>query len=382
MPKRATALDADALLEKAARQTGLSDFGGNAFREPLEILLRSLRDEARLNTRGVIMMHGTMLRLLTNRLLTEKAFAENPAMTGTPVARPLFVIGFPRTGTTLLHNLLACDPAARWLRLWEGLYPAPSPQSLAADPRIAQVEQWTASFEKLVPRLATAHKLEPRGPEECLWLIEHTFTDLIFELRAHVPAYSEWLVQHEADAEIYRYYRRQLQMLGAHGRGQHWVFKAPRHLPGLSGLLEVFPDANIVQTHRDPAAVLPSLCSLCEILRGAASDEVGKTAIGAHWRQRLQNIFKRGREVRSGADTKKFLDVQYAGLVADPISTVRHIYEYHSYEFTGEFETNMQQWLAENRQHQHGAHNYSLEEYSLNAAQVKLDFADYSGDLL
>ena len=110
------ALNPDALLEKAARQTGLSDFGGDAFHAPLKILLRSLREEARLNTRGIVIMHRTMLRLLTNRLLTEKAFAENPAMTQTPIDRPLFILGFPRTGTTLLHNLLACDPAARWLR--------------------------------------------------------------------------------------------------------------------------------------------------------------------------------------------------------------------------------------------------------------------------
>ena len=159
------------LLEKAQQQTGLSDFWGNSFREPLEILLRSLCDEARLSARGAFMMHQTMLRLLTNRLLTEKAFAANPAMNDTPIDRRLYIIGFPRTGTTLLHNLLVCDPAARWLRLWEGLYPAPPPQSLENDPRIAKVEEWAVGFDKVVPRLASAHKLVPRGPEECLWLI-------------------------------------------------------------------------------------------------------------------------------------------------------------------------------------------------------------------
>ena len=240
------ALDSDALMEKATLQTGLSDFGGDAFREPLEILLRSLHDEARLNTRGIFIMHRTMLRLLSNRLLTEKAFADIPAMNQTPIDRPLFILGFPRTGTTLLHNLLACDPAARWLRLWEGLYPAPPPRSLEDDPRIAQVEEWAAGFEKVALRLAVAHKLETRGPEECLWLIEHTFTDFIFELRAHMPAYSDWLVEHEADTGVYQYFHHLLQMLGTHCRGRHWVFKAPRHWAGLSGLLVVFPEARIV----------------------------------------------------------------------------------------------------------------------------------------
>ena len=378
MPKADTALDPVALRDKAQRQTGLSDFGGTIFHEPFEILLQSLRDEAQLNARGVFMLHRTMLRLLTNRLRTEQAFADSPALAETPIPRPLYVIGFPRTGTTLLHNLLACDPAARWMRLWEGLYPAPAPQSLEDDPRIAEVEEWAAGFEKVAPRLAAAHKLDPRGPEECLWLIEHTFNDLIFELRAHVPTYSRWLAEHEADVDIHQYYRRQLQLLGAHCRGNHWVFKAPRHLPGLAGLLAVFPEARIVQTHRDPATVLPSLCSLCEILRGAASDAVDKPTIGAHWHARLKAIFEQATAVRSTAAEGQILDIQYADLVTDPIATVQHIYAHHGYEFTELFEAAMRQWLAANRQHKHGAHRYTLEEYGLSEAQVRGDFSEYT----
>ena len=378
MPKADTALDPTVLLDKAQRQTGLSDFGGTTFHEPFEILLQSLRDEAQLNARGVFMLHRTMLRLLTNRLCTEQAFADSPALAETPIPRPLYVIGFPRPGTTLLHNLLACDPAARWMRLWEGLYPAPAPQSLEDDPRIAEVEEWAAGFEKVAPRLAAAHKLAPRGPEECLWLIEHTFNDLIFELRAHVPTYSRWLAEHEADVDIHQYYRRQLQLLGAHCRGNHWVFKAPRHLPGLAGLLAVFPEARIVQTHRDPATVLPSLCSLCEILRGAASDAVDKPAIGAHWHARLKAIFEKAAAVRVTAAEGQILDIQYADLVVDPIATVQHIYAHHGYEFTETFESAMRQWLAANRQHKHGAHRYTLEEYGLSEAQVQEEFSEYT----
>ena len=378
MPKADTALDPVALRDKAQRQTGLSDFGGTTFHEPFEILLQSLRDEAQLNARGVFMLHRTMLRLLTNRLRTEQAFADNPALAETPIPRPLYVIGFPRTGTTLLHNLLACDPAARWMRLWEGLYPAPAPQSLEDDPRIAEVEEWAAGFEKVAPRLAAAHKLDPRGPEECLWLIEHTFNDLIFELRAHVPTYSRWLAEHEADVDIHQYYRRQLQLLGAHCRGNHWVFKAPRHLPRLAGLLAVFPEARIVQTHRDPAAVLPSLCSLCEILRGAASDAVDKPAIGAHWHARLKAIFEQANAVRATAAEGQILDIQYADLVADPIATVQHIYAHHGYEFTEPFEDAIRHWLAANRQHKHGAHPYPPADYGQSEAQVHEEFSEYT----
>ena len=368
------ALNVDTLLQKAVAQTGLSDFGDDAFREPYELLLRSLRDEARLNTQGVIMLQRTILRLLVNRLLTEQAFASNPEMAQTPIERPLYILGFPRTGTTLLHSLLACDPASRWLRLWEGLHPAPAPESLEDDSRIATTRDWVAGFEKLVPNLARAHKLDATGPEECLWLIEHTFADLIFELRAHVPSYSKWLAEHEADKSLYRYYRRQLQMLGWKCSGSQWVCKAPRHLPGLGGLLSVFPDARIVQTHRGAESDLPSICSLCEITQSAASDTVDKTAIGAHWHQRLLEIERRSGEVRAAADPAQFLDVQYADLVANPIDTVQRIYDYHGYDYSAEFENGMKQWLAGNRQHKHGAHRYSLEEYGLDAETVRTDF--------
>ncbi|HJN89761.1 MAG TPA: sulfotransferase [Verrucomicrobiota bacterium] len=368
-------LNADTLLHKAATQSRLSNFGDDAFHEPFEILLRSLRDEAQLNTKGVIMLQRTILRLLVNRLLTEQSFAEHPEMADTPIERPLYIIGFPRTGTTLLHNLLACDPASRWLRLWEGLHPAPAPESLENDPRIAATKEWVAVFEKLVPNLARAHKLNATGPEECLWLIEHTFADLIFELRANVPSYSKWLAEHEADESWYRYYRRQLQMLGWKCRGNRWICKAPRHLSGLGGLLGVFPDARIVQTHRGPENVLPSICSLCEITQSAASDAVDKLAIGAHWHQRLLEIERRSAKVRAAADPGQFFDVQYADLVANPTDTVRRIYEHHGCDYSEEFEDGMKHWLTGNRQHKHGAHRYSLEEYGLDADTVRTDFA-------
>ena len=377
MPKADTALDPAALLDKAQRQTGLSDFGGKTFHEPFEILLQSLRDEAKLNARGVFMMHRTMLRLLTNRLRTEQAFADSPALAETPIPRPLYVIGFPRTGTTLLHNLLACDPAARWMRLWEGLYPAPAPQSLEDDPRIAEVEEWAAGFEKVAPRLAAAHKLA-RGAGG-MSLAHRTYLQRSY-LRATRPC-------------------AHLLALAGQARGgcRHSSILPPptptawRPLPwqslGVQGaaastrfgwFARRLPEARIVQTHRDPATVLPSLCSLCEILRGAASDAVDKPAIGAHWHARLKAIFEKATAVRATAAEGQILDIQYADLVADPIATVQHIYAHHGYEFTEPFEAAMRQWLAANRQHKHGAHRYTLEEYGLSEAQVREDFSDYA----
>ena len=366
------------MLAKATRQTGLIDFGDAAFREPLEILLRSLREEARLNAQGVVMLERTVLRLLGNRLKAQRDWTAHPQIDCTPIARPLFILGFPRTGTTLLHNLLACDPHARFIHFWEGLYPSPPPEDFENDPRIRAVEDWARGFNRLAPRMSAVHHLDPRGPEECLWLLEHTFIDLIFELRASVPTYSVWLAERENDADSYRYFKRLVQLLGWKRGGQHWVFKAPRHLFGLAGLLAVFPEARIVQTHRDPLKVLPSLCSLCEVIRAAASDCVDKPAIGAHWQGRLKRVLAQSTQIRQTASTAgQFLDIHYKDLVRDPLATVARIYSHHGYEHTPEFERRMETWLRDNRQHQRGHHDYTLAEYGLDATGVRADFAGY-----
>ena len=377
MPKADTALDPAALLDKAQRQTGLSDFGGKTFHEPFEILLQSLRDEANLNARGVFMMHRTMLRLLSNRLRTEQAFAEKPALAETPIPRPLFVIGFPRTGTTLLHNLLACDPAARWMRLWEGLYPAPAPQSLEDDPRISEVEEWAAGFEKVAPRLAAAHKLAPRGPEECLWLIEHTFNDLIFELRAHVPTYSRWLAST----------RRMSTFINITAANSNCLAPIAVAIIGCSRRRGIYPVWLVCspsfprRASCKPIVIPPPCCPRSAVcVRSCAERPVmpWTNPPSAPLARALEGHFEKATAVRATAAEGQILDIQYADLVADPIATVQHIYAHHGYEFTEPFEAAMRQWLAANRQHKHGAHRYTLEEYGLSEAQVREDFSDYA----
>ncbi len=365
------------MLARATRQAGgLTDFGSCAFREPMDLLLRSLREEAQLTPQGALMMERTVLRLLCNRLKVQRDWTAHPEIQRVDIPRPLFILGLPRTGTTLLHGLLACDPSARYLHFWEGLYPSPAPVDFEHDPRIRAVEDWARGFHRLAPRLAAVHHLDPRGPEECLWLMEHTFIDLIFELRAHVPSYSAWLAQRESDTASYQYFRRMVQLLGWKRNGCHWVFKAPRHLFGLAGLLAIFPEARIVQTHRDPVEVLPSLCSLCEVLRGAASERVDKTALGAHWRDRLMRVLKNARRVRESAPPGQFLDIHYRDLLRDPIGAVARIYAHHGYEFTQKFQQRMEAWRKSNRQHRHGPHDYSPEEFGLNARSLREDFAD------
>lgn len=377
--------DEKVLLQAAIQKTDLSDWGDDSFKLPFRKLIESLETEANLSEQGRFLFWSSLMRLLCNRLKIQNDLNEHRQIREVKITKPLFVLGLPRTGTTLLHKLLACDPQARAILLWEGLYPSPPPkdETRDSDERIESVAQWIQLINALAPDLVKAHVLKASGPEECLWLIEHTFADLIFELRAHVPSYSRWLEDYENrensgnQEETYRYYRTLLQVLCWRCDRGHWVLKAPRHLFGLKGLLGVFPDARIVQTHRDPGEVLPSLCSLCGVNRRIYSNQVDDQAIGKLWFNKLEKGLMQAMRVRDDADADQFLDIHYRQLIADPIAAVKQIYEHHDYCYCDQFESNMRQWLEANKQHQHGKHEYFLETYALDRKQVDKAFEDY-----
>jgi Sulfotransferase family len=372
-------LTEDALLTTAMRQTGLSDWGDESFKHPFRLLLDAFDRESGANDMGRFVMYRNFVRLLSNRLKIQRDLADHPGIRDVEIRRPLVILGMPRTGTTLLHNLLACDPNARSIRLWEGLFPSPPPDPATeeSDPRVAKAVSFAKRAHALAPELSAVHRLNPTGPEECLWLFEHTFADLSFELRAHVPTYSKWLRENENSAEDYQYHRSLLQLLGWRCPGAHWVLKAPRHLLSLDGLLAVYPDARIVQTHRDPLKILPSLCSLCRIDREMLADQADRAEIGAFWAKRLRDGLETGTLCRNGAGDGQFLDIHYTELISDPIAAARRVYEHHDYPYSDAFESNMRQWLADNQQHKHGVHRYTLEEYGLDAETVTRDFRAY-----
>lgn len=366
------------LLSAAIRKTGLSDWGDESFRIPLRILLESLEKEADLNFIGRYLLRDRCIRLLVNRLRIQADLKRYPEILQVPVQRPLFILGLPRTGTTLLHNLLAQDSSSRWLRCWELFNPSPPPERETSenDPRVEDVKKLIRSYNYLAPKLASAHYLNAIGPEECNQLFEHEFTGLIFELSADVPSYVKWLIAHDMVGP-YRSFREQLQLLAWRYSGEYWLLKAPAHLLNLDALLSVFPDACIIQTHRDPLKVIPSLCSLSAIAREIYSDRVDLKVIGEHWLNRLAIGLEREMQVRESANFAQFYDVNYNDLVRDPIHTIHQIYEYFGYEFKPQFEKNMKSWLSQNPQHKHGIHRYSLEQFGLQPVEVSQRFAKY-----
>ncbi len=378
-------LELEAVLAEATRRTGLDDFGDPAFLAPLERLLHSLREEAGLNATGVAMQFERNVGLLVSRLRTEDAYRRHPEIADEPLERPLVIVGLARTGTTMLHRMLASD--RRWLALlwYESRNPAPFPgyeeaAPDAKDPRIADAEAEVAAMLEGSPDLIAAHPMDAHAPDEEIMLIEHAFTSWNPEAFCRVPGYAAYLDATDATPG-YRTMTRLLRFLQWQKRrrgesAKRWVLKAPYHLAHLDALFSVLPDARVVMTHRDPVDTVPSLASLVKTLRVLGSDTVDPHEIGAHWAAKWARALERMIAARASRE-HRFLDVYYDELVADPMDQVRRIYAHADQPLTPEAEAGMREWAVENERDRRPLHAYTLEEFGYTREGLRAEFSAY-----
>ena len=373
-------LDITRLMEAACRQTGLQDFGTIPFQESLQLLIHSCEHEAQLNICGRMAARHDILRLLRNRLCLEDDWKRHPGIAAQGIDRPLFIAGLPRTGTSLLHGLLAQDPANRTPLSWEVMSPSPPPEreQYESDPRIAQVERRMRCIYWLAPEFKRIHEVGARLPQECVAITSHVFRSPQFATTFYVPSYEAWI--DKADLRpAYQFHRRFLQHLQWRCSGQQWVLKSPAHLAGLEALLETYPDAGIIQTHRDPLVAIPSLASLRTVLHSAFSNAVDPLQIGlettSYWAQVLIQVIQ-FRHAHPAAQSR-FYDVHYHDLTSDPIGTVRRIYAHFGLPFAQAAEARMRQYLAQHPRHQYGEHRYTMEQFGLIPAEEARRYRAY-----
>lgn len=374
-------LDEAALLEEASRNTGLSDFGGDEFREPLAIFLEALEGEAKLNFVGRVLAKGDVLNLLENRLLLTDTRKRNPEIAREEVRAPIFITGLPRTGTSILHELLGQDPAHRVPLAWEVRHPCPPPQteSYESDPRIERADREIRFWDQVVPEYTAMHELGATIPVECIMLTAHEFrSDQLFG--AHqVPSYARWL----AGADMrpaYAFHRRMLEHLQWRCPGERWVLKAPSHLASLEALFAVYPDARVVQTHRDPLVVMASVASILYATAWVRSDAVDPAPMlewfgGESCASLLQNAID-VRDAQSIPATQ-FTDVLYSDLLADPIATLSGIYAHFDIEYRDDAQERMRAYLTNKPKGKHGVHEYSFADTGFDLATERERFADY-----
>jgi len=370
-------LDPEAIVMRAIRRAGSDDFGAeDGWRDGLERLCIDFRGPARLSPIGRIAADRHLVDLLTNRARLEADRAAHPEIAGRAIERPLFIVGLPRTGTTILHLLLAQDPAHRVPEVWEVMHPAPAEGP--APLRIARAGRELAWMHRLAPELKRTHPLAPRLAQECIAIDRHTLQSHEFQTTHTVPGYQAWY-ESRALEPVYRFHKRFLQWLDWQRPGQRWVLKAPAHLFGLDALLRVYPDAAIVQTHRDPLTVMASLASLGTTLRRAFGDGVDPIAVGREKAKRWGDGLLAAVAARADGrlPAAPFLDLAYADIVADPIASVSRIYDRFGFEFSAEAEASMREFLARHPKDKHGRHRYCPEDFGLDRDAEQARFAAY-----
>lgn len=373
-------LDPDALLAEARRATRLDDFGPPDIEAPFRRVLASYEHEAGLTLVGRIAARQDTLRLLENRLRMEDDRKRHPQIADVEIRRPLFVTGLPRTGTTLLHGLLAQDPANRVPYTWECMFPSPPPERARhrTDPRIMWAERQLRWFHRLNPDFRKIHPLAARLPDECLIITSHSFLSFQFQTSHRVPSYQRWLEGIDL-VDSYAAHRRFLQHLSWRCAATRWVLKAPAHLYGFRALFQTYPDAGVILTHRDPLEVVASTASLHTTLRSTFSDTIDPVDTGAECTRRWAEGLARALRDRDAgcAPAERFLDVRYTDLVRDPIACVRRVYDHFDYPYSDAFELRMQRFLAQNPKDKHGRHSYSLAAFGLDPEEERARYRAY-----
>ncbi len=365
---RVPGLEAEKLTRAACRHTGLDDFGGDHFRKGLERLLWSLEQEAHLSTLGRLTARTTLLGYLRDRLQIQNHRKLHPDIAAGEISRPLVIVGLPRTGTTILFNLLAQDPANRAPLAWETDIPYPPPEtaSYRSDPRIAKCQKRFDSLYRLAPALLAIHEMGSELPQECVAITAHEFMSVQFFTMYDVPSYQDWL-DRQSYVPALQFHRRFLQHLQHRHAGERWVLKTPGHLATLSELFEVYPDACIIHTHRDPLRVMPSLASLCYALRGISSDRVLPEAVGRQqvrlWAGHLERALTARDELTSNQD--QFFDAHFEDVVRDPIGLIERIYDHFDLSLSDEARGRMRAFLGANPRGKRGSHHYTLEDFGL-----------------
>ena len=341
--------DADAMVESATMTTGSSDFGEDSWREGLDRLLDGLDGTARLNDLGRTIVDAEMVNYLSTRLRILEWRRAHPEVADGAVTRPIVIVGQPRTGTTILYDLLAQDPANRAPLTWEVDQPVPPPETatFTTDPRIAESEAMAAMPDLIIPGFTDFHPMGATLAQECVRMTGSDFRSMMFPLQYDIPDYDRWLL-HEADmAPTYRWHRIFLQHLQSRHAGDRWLLKSPCHLWHLGALLDEYPDALVIQTHRDPVTVISSVSALAALLRRMASDEGSVATAASEYAEDI--LVGLDRSVAARIDgtlpAQQVVDVQFGEFMADPFRTIGAVYDALGLEFTADAESRMRAFL-------------------------------------
>jgi hypothetical protein len=365
-------VDSESIIAAARASAGLQEFDKESFRDGLALVARNFAVNPTLSESGRQMLAGVAVACLANRLRVADHARRYPNLIARSVERPVFILGAPRTGTTLTSHLLAVDPAWRPLLRWEAMNSVPPPrqESLRTDPRcLAQKEAENRALQSA----SHIHHEEADTPTECVIVHAQDFKSLMFDVACEDPVYATWILACDLEP-TYRYHKLLLQVLQSFTTGR-WMLKAPSHALFVRDLLKVYPDAQLIWTHRDPYRALGSLCSLIAAYR-AMFARVDASRLGEQYLEHFRLHLSRVREVDE-REPDRIYHLHYAALVEDPVAELRRLYAWLGEPLTEETATSVRRWLAENPQDRFGKHTYELSTFGLSRVALRPHLQSY-----
>ena len=368
--------DEKEMLEEARTATGLSDFGADAFRQGLGLLIETIEKNP-FTEKGRQRTRERLMRMLMGRLRIEEAFRRHPEIRDREIVRPMFLTGLPRSGTSALFNLLGADPAARPLLLWETQFPDPNwdlPPG-EVDPRYTAMKLVTDRMREQNPEFTKVHYASADTPEECVLIHAYAFDGGQMGFEMMMEPYGSWIRSHDF-RPLYRYYADILRLLDWQRPGERWLLKTPMHLWALDALVEVFPDCCVVWNHRDPVVCIASISSMTHMILDDQVD-VTKRELGPRVLDFYSESMQRGLELRAGLDPARFVDVDYDALVADSMGAVDRVYAQFDLPMPEETRPAMQEYAEGHPQGKHGRHQYDIADFGLTDEEVRQRFAPY-----
>ena len=378
------ALDPGGLVAAATAVDGLTDFGDEDWREPLAILADSLDREAALNAVGRMVMRQRLVDILVTRLRVQAWLTRFPEIRDERIEAPLVIVGLPRTGTTMLHRTIAADPRMLAPLWYETRFPSPQLDwdfTLEGDRRISDAKAEVQAMVEANPELMAIHPMDALGPDEDIMLLEQSFYSFNIQAFANVPSYDRW-VEAQDHTPGYAYFRMLLQFLQwqkkrAGLRGTRWALKAPHHLHYMDLVFKTFPDARVVQSHRDPVDTIPSLASLIAGVWVIYSDAADPVEVGRQWSRKFARGMAHTMAVRDEIGPSRFLDLWFRDTVSQPLTEIQKVYDFLGMELTAEARDEMTRWQDFNRRELRPPHEYTLDQFGLSEAGLRQQFAAY-----
>lgn len=364
-----------ALLAQARAETGLTRFGDESFLPALRVLLAALEAEAQLNAFGRFVARSRTVNALKNRLWAEACFAAHPEIRQRRLPAPIVIVGPHRSGTTRLHGMLATDTRLRHLRAWEGINPAPRPELPDAGraARHAEVEALLDARAAIYPGAYLAHPMHADWPEEEMLLLNQSFYGFSPLGLYHVPSYYRWFCAADKTA-AYRYMADLMKLVSWSANepdDRRWILKNPQHMLDLDALLNVFPDAKLVFTHRDPLKTVGSTLSLMWLYAVQHTDAPCRAQVRDIWLDFCERSARRCIELRTAIPASQQMDVLYADVNRDWRGAMGRIYDFAGMGFTPAAQRAMAAWLdRSDRDKSHGGHRYALEDFGVTRADV------------